>query len=92
MFRHELLTGGKFHMVVEVEWLNMLPHRPADNAHKLRAGVRVHDRSDDDPGPPRFIFLKECTPYNIALLPSRPKVLASLEYLVIDRAGKLGAL
>ena len=92
MFRHELHPGGPSHMVVEAEWLNMLPHDPVDDANKLRAGVRVHDRADDEPGPPRFIFLKECTPYNIALLPSNPKVFASLKYLVIDRTGKLGVL
>jgi hypothetical protein len=79
-------------MVVEVEWLNMQPHHPVQDAYKLPAGVRVHDREDDDPGPPPFIFLKECTPYNIALLPSRPEVMASLEYKVVDRQGKLGVL
>jgi hypothetical protein len=92
MFRHELYPGGPSHMVVEAEWLNMLPKHPIHDAHKLPAGVRVHDRADDDPGPPRFIFLKECTPYNIALLPSDPRVVASLEYKVIDRQGKLGEL
>jgi hypothetical protein len=88
MFRHSLYPGGPEHMVVEVEWLNMLP----PNASGLPTGLRVHDRDDDDPGPPRFIFLKECTPYNIALLPSHPDVRASLEYRVIDREGKLGAV
>jgi hypothetical protein len=31
-------------------------------------------------------------PFNIALLPSHPQVRVSLEYLVIDRHGKLGEL
>jgi hypothetical protein len=88
MFRHSLYPGGPEQMVVEAEWLNMLP----PNASGLPTGVRVLDRDDDDPGPPRFIFLKECTPYNIALLPSHPEVQASLEYRVIDRQGKLGAV
>jgi hypothetical protein len=90
MFRHELYPGGPSLMVIEAEWLNMRPRDPVRDAHKLPTGFRVHDRHDDDPGPPRFIFLKECTPYNIALLPTRPKVMASLEYAVIDRQGKLG--
>jgi hypothetical protein len=92
MFRHELYPGGPCHMVVEAEWLNMRPRDPVRDMYKLHDGVRVPDREGDDPGPPRFIFLKECTPYNIALLPSRPRVMASLEYKVIDRQGKLGAL
>ena len=92
MFRHELYPGGESLMIVEAEWLNMRPHDPILDANKLPTGVRVHDRADDDPGPPRFICLKECTPFNIALLPSHPQVRASLEYLVIDRHGKLGEL
>ena len=46
MFRHSLYPGGPEHMVVEVEWLNMLP----PNASGLPTGLRVHDRDDDDPG------------------------------------------
>jgi len=91
LFRHEMYPGCGL-MIVEAEWLDMRPHDPVLDANKLPSGVRVHDRADDNPGPPRFIFLKECTPYNIALLPSHPQVLASLEYRVVDRQGKLGVL
>jgi hypothetical protein len=92
MFRHELYPGGTSLMIVEAEWLDMRPHDPVRDANKLPTGVRVHNRDDDNPGPPRFIFLKECTPYNIALMPLQPRVMASLEYCVIDRQGKLGYL
>ena len=89
LFRHSLYPGGPEHIIADCEWLDMQPHDPV--AHPLPVGKRVIDR-EVGTGPPRMIFLKGCTPYNIALLPARPQHPVCLQYYVIDRTGKLGAL
>jgi hypothetical protein len=88
MFLHAIYPGAEPLVVVECDWLDVLPD-PSFGG--LVRGLKVLDRPRGT-GPPRFVFLKECTPYNIALLSESPFDKDCLTFNVIDRQGKLGAL
>jgi hypothetical protein len=88
IFLHAIYPGSKPRVIVECEWLDMLPEASFGG---LLRGRKVLDRPAGT-GPPRFVFLKECTPYNIAILLEDPEEPDSLIFQIIDRQGKLGNL
>ena len=87
IFLHSIHPGCKPEVMVDCDWLDMNEPESFGGLPRGRKAVWAPGF-----GPPRIMFLKECAPYNIALLSDDPLDPDCSYFKVIDREGKLGSL
>ena len=81
---HELYPGGPSAVVIDGEWLDVLPV-------KGPTGLTLVRKNEDNAfnRTCRFTFLKNCEPQNGALLPQDPADPGCIVFSVVDRSDKL---
>ena len=83
LFIHELYPGGPNDIMIDVEWLDVLPI-------KGPTGLTLVRKNSDNAFNQacRFTFLKHCQPHNVALLSQEPEDLTCITFSVVDRSDR----
>ena len=83
LFIHELYPGGPNDIMIDVEWLDVLPM-------KGPTGLTLVRKNSDNAFNQacRFTFLKHCQPHNVALLSQEPEDPTCITFSVVDRSDR----
>jgi hypothetical protein len=82
IFEHEMYPGGCKQVVVEGEWLTLLDEKSSTGLTQIESHSPHPWNSSA-----KYVFLKECAPYNVAFLRQDPHDEACTTFAVIDREG-----
>ena len=80
---HELYPGGPSAIIVDGEWLDVLPEKGPTGLTLVRENSENAFNQSC-----RFTFLKNCEPHNVALLHQEPDDPACITFSVVDRSDK----